>query len=81
MMMLKRSLIFSFGLLFLGFNAFGDVWYSENFDNFKDDDIAGQDDWKTAMNQGTCQIGSEVNDPILKDWACAKRIPNVHFTS
>ena len=60
MMMLKRSLAFSLGLLFLGFNAFGDVWYSENFDNFKDGDIAGQDDWKTAMNQKTCQIGSEV---------------------
>lgn len=59
-MMLKRSLAFSFGLLFLGVNAFGNVWYSENFDNFKDGDIAGQDDWKTAMNQKTCQIGSEV---------------------
>ena len=59
-MMLKRSLVFSFGLLFLGVNAFGNVWYSENFDNFKDGDIAGQDDWKTAMNQKTCQIGSEV---------------------
>ena len=44
MMMLKRSLAFSFGLLFLGFNAFCDVWYSEDFDNFKDGDIAGQDE-------------------------------------
>ena len=60
MMMLKRSLVFSFGLLFLGVNAFCDVWYSEDFDNFKDGDIAGQDDWETAMNQKTCQIGSEV---------------------
>ena len=60
MMMLKRSLVFSLGLLFLGLNAFGNVWYSENFDNFKDGDIAGQDEWKTAMNQQTCQIGSEV---------------------
>ena len=60
MMMLKRSLAFSFGLLFLGVNAFCDVWYSEGFDNFKDGDIAGQDDWETAMNQKTCQIGSEV---------------------
>ena len=59
-MMLKRSLAFSFGLLFLGVNAFCDVWYSEGFDNFKDGDIAGQDDWETAMNQKTCQIGSEV---------------------
>lgn len=59
-MMLKRSLALSFGLLFLGFTAFGNVWYSENFDDFKDGDIAGQDDWKTAMNQKTCQIGSEV---------------------
>lgn len=42
-MMLKRSLVFSFGLLFLGFNAFCDVWYSENFDDFKDGDIAGWD--------------------------------------
>ncbi len=60
MITLKRTLAFSFGLLFLGVNAFGNVWYSENFDNFKDGDIAGQDDWKTAMNQKTCQIGSEV---------------------
>ena len=61
MMMLKRSLAFSCGLLFFwGFNAFCDVWYSEDFDNFKDGDIAGQDEWKTAMNQKTCQIGSEV---------------------
>ncbi len=61
MMMLKRSLAFSCGLLFfLGFNAFCDVWYSENFDNFKDGDIAGQDEWKAAMNQKTCQIGGEV---------------------
>ena len=60
MMMLKRSLAFSCVLLFLGINAFCDVWYSEDFDNFKDGDIAGQDDWKTAMNQKTCQIGSEV---------------------
>ena len=58
--MLKRSLAFSCVLLFLGFNAFCDVWYSEDFDNFKDGDIAGQDEWKTAMNQKTCQIGSEV---------------------
>jgi hypothetical protein len=60
MMMLKRSLAFSCVLLFLGFNAFCDVWYSEDFDNFKDGDIAGQDEWKTAMNQKTCQIGSKV---------------------
>ncbi|MDE0467728.1 MAG: hypothetical protein OYL97_11770 [Candidatus Poribacteria bacterium] len=59
-MMLKRSLAFSCVLLFLGFNAFCDVWYSEDFDNFKDGDIVGQDEWKTAMNQKTCQIGSEV---------------------
>ncbi|MDE0011337.1 MAG: hypothetical protein OXU36_09315 [Candidatus Poribacteria bacterium] len=50
MMMLMRSLAFSFGLLFLGVNAFGNAWYGENFDNFKDGDIAGQDDWKTVMN-------------------------------
>ena len=60
LMMLKRSLAFSFGLLFFGVNAFGNVWYSENFDNFKEGGIAGQDDWKTAMNQNTCQISSEV---------------------
>ena len=61
MMMLKRGLAFSCGLLFLfGLNAFCDVWYSENFDDFKDGDIAGQDEWKTAMNQKTCQIGSKV---------------------
>ena len=61
MMMLKRSLVFSCGLLFFfGVNAFGDVWYSENFDNFKEGDIAGQDEWKTVMNQKTCQIGSNV---------------------
>lgn len=60
MMMLKRSLALSFGLLFFGVNAFCNVWYSEDFDNFKDGDIAGQDDWKPAMNQKTCQIGSEV---------------------
>ena len=59
-MILKRSLVFSFGLLFFGVSAFCDVWYSENFDNFKDGDIAGQDGWKTAMNQKTCQIGSKV---------------------
>ena len=60
MITLKRTLVFSFGLLFLGVNAFGNVWYSENFDDFKEGDIVGQDDWKTAMNQKTCQIGSEV---------------------
>ncbi len=59
-MMLMRSLVFSFGFLFLGVNAFGNAWYSENFDNFKDGDIAGQDDWKTVMNQKTCQIESEI---------------------
>ena len=51
MMMLMRSLALSFGLLFLGVNAFGNAWYSENFDNFKDGDLDGQDDWKTVMNQ------------------------------
>ena len=60
MMMLMRSLALSFGLLFLGVNAFGNAWYSENFDNFKDGDLDGQDDWKTVMNQKTCEIGSEV---------------------
>lgn len=61
MMMLKRSLAFSCGLLFFfGLNAFCDVWYSEDFDNFKEGDIDGQDEWKTAMNSKTCQIGSEV---------------------
>ena len=59
-MMLMRILALSFGLLFFGVNAFGNVWYSENFDDFKDGDIAGQDDWKTAMNQQTCEIVSEV---------------------
>jgi hypothetical protein len=58
MTMRKQSLAFSFGLLFVVFNAFGAVWYSENFDNFKDGDIVGQDDWATAMGQQTCEIDS-----------------------
>ena len=35
-------------------------WYNENFDKFKDGDIIGQDDWKIAMNQKTCQIQGKV---------------------
>ena len=35
-------------------------WYTEDFDKFKDGDIVGQDDWKIAMNQKTCQIQGKV---------------------
>ena len=58
--MLRHTIVLCLGLLFLSCSAFGEVWYSEDFNGFKDGDIVGQDGWQAAMNQQTCEIQDDV---------------------
>ena len=45
--------------MFMGI-SYAEIWYEENFDDFDDGDVAGQDEWETVFDQESATIQGDV---------------------
>ena len=46
-------------LMFMGI-SYAEIWYEEDFDDFKDGDVAGQDEWETVWDQESAVVQGDV---------------------
>ena len=46
-------------LMFMGI-SYAEIWYEEDFDDSKDGDVAGQDQWATVFGQQSATVQGDV---------------------